>query len=85
MKKINQMVLKKAVTLVKENATFFVGFGILVGSIGLILGTFTVAVSALVMQVYSWELVPAMVFGFGLVGVLSLLTGFLVMRAGLKN
>lgn len=64
---------------------FLVGLVILVGSFGLLMGAVTCAIASYVMVFYGVTLVPAMLTGFFTTGALSLLAGFLLVRAGIPK
>ena len=64
---------------------FLVGLVILVGSFGLLMGAVTCAIASYVMVFHDVSLVPAMLTGFFTTGTLSLLGGFLLVRAGIPK
>lgn len=75
-------VLREGVEAFREHRAFFIGLAVLIGSVGLLLGALTTAVSAVMMEWFGFELVPAMVIGFAAVGVISFIAGLTLVAAG---
>ena len=70
---------------VSEIRTFLIGLVIVVGSVGLLLGACTCGVASAAMVYFSVELVPAMLIGFFSIGIVSLITGAVIMMRGIPK
>ena len=78
-------VLEQAAQTFREHRSLCIGLAILIGSVGLLMGAATTAVSAVFMTWFGFSLVPAMVAGFTSVGILALASGLLIVRRGVAQ
>ncbi len=80
-----QTILQEVLKVYSENKLFFVGLAVLIGSVGLLMGAVTTAISVVMMSKFGFELVPAMVVGFTSAGVTFFVLGVAIITHGVKK